>query len=955
MKKILFLFFISQFYWLTSFSQSFYVGNIDYFENGPIGNLYRVTITPNGIVSKLINNCAGSYFFSIAMNKNTLYWLDGTNLYKGDIVGDDLINCQPITPIPGFNSLTNGSDGSLYYVGFEQLSKINPATGVVTALGAPNYYPSGDLTFYNNALYMASGDGIVKLNNQDPGKSTVVIDTKSYGSLYGLVSVATNLHKNTVYGLIYVSGTQTDILELDIDNNKVVGIVGSLPYFVLDGASSSENGSISGIKIDHVKVQQDCSTPTKGIVEVITAQHDEPFIYTLSTCQSNNTGVFNNLPAGDYNVTIKSANDQQTVDIKVPSYKLTKPVYTYQIKNQGCEQDGEITFTTKDNLFSVKLGTEVFPLSHTFKSLSSAQNYHLEILNESGCVADMLDVNIPKDKCTIQFDKTVLAKECSSASDGNLQVLTKSHSLAYTFKLNELSNTTGIFNHIAPGSYTLKITSAEDELIMPVFVPDFKQQHPEVSYVFTNPACSTKGTIKFNIKDDTNLYRIKLGDGNFPIDHLFTELDKGIHHFIVTQNDCLIDEYDVELQYQPCPIIITQIVNRPECEVFSKGFVQIFTDPIPETLTYQLKGTINQTGIFAMLDPGTYQLTVSASGGGTPQTKTIVVADYKLTHPAINYVALNPACKDKGTVKFIIDDDVNLYRVKFGTDIYSIDHLFINLAAGPYHFTIITAKGCLVDEYDINLQYQPCPIVINNIDLSAECNVLGKGMIKVNVEPIPEEITYKLDNTTNTTGLFNMILPGTYQLIVTASGGGTPQNRSITVPDYTLDAPLWSLKQVNPVCEIPGTVQIMLTADNDKYNIEYNSSIFPARTVFTNLYAGTYHFKVLKKNNCIADEMDITMVQETCSPVTFPTAFTPNDDGANDIFRADPKSKATNYRMQVFDRWGSPMFLSTALTAGWDGNYNGKHAPVGVYYWIANYTTQENKPALQRGSVTLLR
>jgi hypothetical protein len=56
--------------------------------------------------------------------------------------------------------------------------------------------------------------------------------------------VATSLHKNTVYAFSVKSGNKTDVVELDIENKTVKGVVGTLPYSVLDAASIAENGSI---------------------------------------------------------------------------------------------------------------------------------------------------------------------------------------------------------------------------------------------------------------------------------------------------------------------------------------------------------------------------------------------------------------------------------------------------------------------------------------------------------------------------------------------------------------------------------------------------------------------------------------------------------------------------------------------------------------------------------------
>jgi len=65
-----------------------------------------------------------------------------------------------------------------------------------------------------------------------------------------------------------------------------------------------------------------------------------------------------------------------------------------------------------------------------------------------------------------------------------------------------------------------------------------------------------------------------------------------------------------------------------------------------------------------------------------------------------------------------------------------------------------------------------------------------------------------------------------------------------------------------------------------------------------------------------------------------PTAFSPNDDGINDIF--EPFfNNPTEYKLQVFDRWGNQLFDKKE---GWDGRFDGKRMNTGVYLWVLEIT-----------------
>ena len=86
-----------------------------------------------------------------------------------------------------------------------------------------------------------------------------------------------------------------------------------------------------------------------------------------------------------------------------------------------------------------------------------------------------------------------------------------------------------------------------------------------------------------------------------------------------------------------------------------------------------------------------------------------------------------------------------------------------------------------------------------------------------------------------------------------------------------------------------------------------------------------------------------------------PTAFTPNGDGLNDIFRPVAVGyKSVNY-FRVYDRWGEQVYFGESLTNGWDGTYNHKQAEMGTYFWQISYVDRTGRQAYMKGDVTLVK
>lgn len=86
-----------------------------------------------------------------------------------------------------------------------------------------------------------------------------------------------------------------------------------------------------------------------------------------------------------------------------------------------------------------------------------------------------------------------------------------------------------------------------------------------------------------------------------------------------------------------------------------------------------------------------------------------------------------------------------------------------------------------------------------------------------------------------------------------------------------------------------------------------------------------------------------------------PTAFTPNGDGLNDVFRPVVVGYRSIRSFRIYNRWGQVVYFSDNINDGWDGTYNHKLADMGTYYWQLNYTDRFGKEAYLKGDMTLIR
>jgi len=122
---------------------------------------------------------------------------------------------------------------------------------------------------------------------------------------------------------------------------------------------------------------------------------------------------------------------------------------------------------------------------------------------------------------------------------------------------------------------------------------------------------------------------------------------------------------------------------------------------------------------------------------------------------------------------------------------------------------------------------------------------------------------------------------------------------------------------------------------------------------------GTYSVTVTDQYGCSGSD---SVYMKPC-PAEFmvPTAFTPNHDGLNDIFRIvwNADEMPVSFQMQIYNRWGSLIFDTNNIANGWDGNFNNEPCLSGVYMYVISFRKPSgNTPKLDktlRGIVTLVR
>lgn len=89
--------------------------------------------------------------------------------------------------------------------------------------------------------------------------------------------------------------------------------------------------------------------------------------------------------------------------------------------------------------------------------------------------------------------------------------------------------------------------------------------------------------------------------------------------------------------------------------------------------------------------------------------------------------------------------------------------------------------------------------------------------------------------------------------------------------------------------------------------------------------------------------------------IFIPTAFSPNGDGVNDVFKIVNFGFDEILEYRIFDRWGKEVFNAMNGMAEWDGTYKGKVLEVGTYYYVIKISYKNSVAKIQKGDITMIR
>ncbi len=129
----------------------------------------------------------------------------------------------------------------------------------------------------------------------------------------------------------------------------------------------------------------------------------------------------------------------------------------------------------------------------------------------------------------------------------------------------------------------------------------------------------------------------------------------------------------------------------------------------------------------------------------------------------------------------------------------------------------------------------------------------------------------------------------------------------------------------------------------------------PIATLNINADSIKYKVVVTRPEGCKGSDEIVVKIFKTQPDIFIPTAFTPNNDGKNDVLKPIPVGITRIDFFRIYNRAGQLIFDTKEYMKGWDGKVGGVPQQSGTYVFTAQGVDYTGKTVFKKGTVVLIR
>lgn len=292
---------------------------------------------------------------------------------------------------------------------------------------------------------------------------------------------------------------------------------------------------------------------------------------------------------------------------------------------------------------------------------------------------------------------------------------------------------------------------------------------------------------------------------------------------------------------------------------------KITVNDVPTGYEYSLtrNGTYTPINTFTIDNAGNYTVFIKQIGVVSNPCifeVSVTILDRKLVPENVETIVTQPTCfGDKGSIKVNTSGVRGQYYYelfKNGASVQKVgpvadaDHIFDNLDAGGYSYTVRTDDGCSYTNHYVAIN-DAAGEIISSAAIARPLTDCTTGLIRITSSQernYSNSFYYFINGSTTvfqTSNEIEVSTPGTYTIRVVGSNNC---EKTITIEVPKTPKPTYTIDHTNSNCyEDPASITINLTSSTAGYTMGYSingGTSYQTNPVFTNLSPGTYGVRV---------------------------------------------------------------------------------------------------------------
>lgn len=729
--------------------------------------------------------------------------------------------------------------------------------------------------------------------------------------------------------------------------------VGSYTVTVTDanGCTATANATLtepSPLVVNILKNDVFCHGGSSGMASANVMGGTPPYQYAWSTAAT--TPNISGLSAANYALTVTDANGctvQQSVQIQQPNpinIQLVPTSATCATSTDGAIAS-QVTGGTSPFSYAWSNGATTPQLTNV-----AGGTYTLTVTDANGCTAS-LSANVATPNPLNLLTANVQPATCGQ-SNGLIVVIGTGGVTPYQYAWSANANVSGNSNtaaNLGAGTYSVTVTDGNGctASVGPIaFAPATPFQ---VSATVQDPRCTANdGSIALTTPSGYSYtWSANAATGNSA---QANNLGAGVYGVTLTNAaGC-----DTTLQFvlsAPQLLSLSANVGDATCGL-ANGSIALQASGVAP-IAYQWAGlpAVGDTNAVANLGAGSYTVTVT-DGLGCVRVETLTVGGSD--DVSLDTVVVDPDCVAAGSIEVQPLQGTAPFQYAWSANAAVGNSAQANgLAEGQYSVTVTDALGC-VDSLRVDLwkqgEFEIVTLAVNGLDCPGE----PTGSIDITTTSAATVLQYAWSDGSVGEDLTD-VLGGNYSVTVT-----DPATGCTDVASYTLTEPAPLVVDVPNDTTINVGQSVMLAAAATDPDAVFSwsgddGSLQAGAVIGVSPSQTTVYTLSVSLPDCSPQLYEVTVTVEQNDLVRMPDAFTPNNDGQNEVFRPVLRVPVDGLTWQVFNKWGEVMYAATDANQGWDGTHRGVKMPNGSYVYVVRFVDFEGKEVVLKGQFLLIR